>query len=494
MTMTVWMASYMLAFVLLSSSAVKFATALERFDLMALTDFQHASHRLQETTSRLVGRKHSIPGDEFGTAIAALGDIDGDGKWEFAVSAPNSDVGCGAIHVLRIQADADAELLATNILLPNSTHSSCGSAVSLVGHRWLGKQHMDRHILLAAGAPDFEAAGAVLLTLLTKEGSTKSNVRILQAPALSKHARFGASVTYADDIDGDGNNDLVIGAPGESSIYVALLDRTGGPFSYSKSDRTPARQDGFGTSLASLGDIDDDGRAEFLVASKDNLYLLRFARNGVSRNILRLALPGRLLKNLARGSSMAFVGLDDDDNVLFSVGTRFDDDGGREKGAVWIIVMQANGVVKSCEKLSATAGRFSGKLDEREHFGASLSAALDINGDGFVELLIGAPRPPKAAMSNTGEATIEHERRGGIWVADIPGTRTKKVTKLALRDTFEDCVYDKNACTCAYRSGQKAKCLSLARITASGALCHERYCVDSFACGEFRSKLCRMKS
>lgn len=454
--------------------------------MFALTDFQTAAHRLQQTTTRVLARKHSVPGDELGTAITALGDIDNDGRWEFAVTAPNSDVGCGIVHIIRIHAEEDAELLASNVVLANSTDVRCATSVSMIGHRQIGSLETDQQIILAVGAPSYTEKGAVILSTLSKYGKNIAEETIIQAPFLSRGAQFGASVAYADDIDEDGNNDLIIGAPGESAVYVAFLNKEGNTHGYAKSEGWPISHDGFGSSITTLGDVNNDGRAEFLVASHSAVFLLQFGRNGISRNSRLLELPVQLERNLVHGSSLAFLGLDDNDDVLFAIGCKFDNDGGKEKGAVWIVSIQSDGVVKGTYKLSDKEMHFSGKLDEREHFGAALATVLDSNRDGYAELLIGAPRPKKRTDSSGRDPDTELQRRGGIWVTDIPGTRTKKVEKLAWSDSSAECRYGKHSCTCSYRSGQKSECLSLAKVTSAGQFCHLRSCIDSFACGMFK--------
>lgn len=453
--------------------------------MLALTDFQQASHRLQESSSRLLARNHSIPGDEFGSALTSLGDLDGDGHVEIAVGAPNSNLGCGSLHILRIKPDSDAELLATHVLLPNATTVRCASALGLIGYSWIGNMVQERHAILGIGAPNYGSRGAVLVSIVNKGGSSVGKMKVLQPPGLKEHSLFGTSMTYAGDIDGDGNSDLLIGAPGESAIYLALLDKMGTPYSFSKTQSSPSHDDGFGSSVASLGDIDNDGQMELVVASKVAVHLLHFSQSGFSDKSVRLKLPRLITKKLGKGSSMSFVGVDDNDDVVFAIGSRYENDGGLEKGAVWIVTMDPDGHVKNFDKLSETQGPFTVRLDEREHFGASLASVLDTNKDGYAELLIGAPRPSLNLRTKNSMSALKNQRRGGIWIADIPGTRTKKGTKLGLADSADDCIYDKSRCTCAYRSGRRSTCLSLATVEDDGVHCHPRSCADAFACGRF---------
>ena len=93
------------------------------------------------------------------------------------------------------------------------------------------------------------------------------------------------------------------------------------------------------------------------------------------------------------GNSCASVGGDlNGDGVLdLVVGAYSDDDGGQATGAVYIVFMQTNGNVLSHQKVSATHGGFTGSLDNSDNFGgSSASVGGDLNGDGVLDLVVGA--------------------------------------------------------------------------------------------------------
>ena len=73
-----------------------------------------------------------------------------------------------------------------------------------------------------------------------------------------------------------------------------------------------------------------------------------------------------------------------------AVGAINDDDGGTNRGAVWILFMNANGTVKSHRKLSNTEGNFTGVLDDSDNFGSGLCALNDLNKDRITDLVAGA--------------------------------------------------------------------------------------------------------
>ncbi|MBU1718372.1 MAG: integrin alpha, partial [Bacteroidetes bacterium] len=79
------------------------------------------------------------------------------------------------------------------------------------------------------------------------------------------------------------------------------------------------------------------------------------------------------------------------DGVMdFVVCATFDDDGASNAGAVYILFMNANGTVLSSKKISSTAGGFTGSLGSTVQFGASVSNIGDLDGDGTVDIAVGA--------------------------------------------------------------------------------------------------------
>ena len=81
--------------------------------------------------------------------------------------------------------------------------------------------------------------------------------------------------------------------------------------------------------------------------------------------------------------------------VDLAVGTPLDDDGGgggefANRGAVWILFLNPSGTVKAEQKISATEGGFTGLLEKFDNFGYSVAQAGDINGDGVIDLAVGA--------------------------------------------------------------------------------------------------------
>ena len=306
-------------------------------------------------------------GDGFGSALAALGDLDGDGVPDLAVGAPGDDDGggnpqadLGAVYVLFLNADGTVKSSrkisqATGDLGSGlSVGDGFGSALAAPGD--MGADGLTE---LVVGVPFDDAAGddagALWVLDLAADGSVDASSRIDgQLPALSGLAAgdwFGWSVTGVGDLDHDGDLDLAVGAIGDDdggatslsnrgAVWILFLDPIGGVDQVAKLSDTQGGTD-FG-----LGNTDYFGSS--------------------------VAWLGGLANRLA-------------------VGARFDDDGALNSGAVYLLSLSPTGAAKEAVKLSATEGDFPGTLDAVDNFGTAVAAIGDVGGNQFQDLAIGAP-------------------------------------------------------------------------------------------------------
>ncbi|MBP7149748.1 MAG: FG-GAP repeat protein, partial [Acidobacteria bacterium] len=152
-------------------------------------------------------------------------------------------------------------------------------------------------------------------------------------------AHYGYSVATAGDVNGDGFSDIIVGAPrydggetDEGRSYVYYGSPSGPSFAASWHEESDAADDRFGYSVATAGDVNGDGYSDIVV--------------GVPRHMTSL---------IAEGVAYVYYG-------------------------------SAAGLPHEADKV----------LFDRDHlaralFGASVSTAGDVNGDGYSDVIVGAP-------------------------------------------------------------------------------------------------------
>ncbi len=102
--------------------------------------------------------------------------------------------------------------------------------------------------------------------------------------------------------------------------------------------------------------------------------------------------------------------LDGDGVPDLAVGALGDDDGGSERGAVWILFMNNDGTVREVQKISDTVGGFNGVLDNGDFFGRCVANLGDLDGDGIPDLAVGAVLDDDGGFD-----------RGAVWVLSLDG-------------------------------------------------------------------------
>ena len=390
--------------------------------------------------------------DNFGISMASLGDLDGDGVGELAVGAYGDDdggVARGAVWVLFLNPDGAVkshQKISTTQggfigILDNGDRF--GSSVAS-----LGDLDGDGVGDLAVGAlsddDGGDSRGAVWVLFLNGDGTVKAHQKISDTQGgfigiLDDGDVFGWSVASLGDLDGDGVGDLAVGALGDDdggasrgAVWVLFLNGDGTVKAHQKISDTQGSftgtlddDDKFGWSVASLGDLDGDAVGDLAVGAltdddggeaRGAVWVLFLNPNGTVKSHQKISntqggFAGLLDDFDNFGVSVASLGdLDGDGVGDLAVGAFLDDVPGTARGAVWVLFLNADGTVKSHDKISHTQGGFTGTLDNGDRFGISVASLGDLDGDRVADLAVGAH------LDDDGGAD-----RGAVWVLFLDG-------------------------------------------------------------------------
>jgi hypothetical protein len=402
--------------------------------------------------------------DWFGSAVANIGDLDGDGVQDLAVGAMYDEVSNsseGAIYILFLNSSGGVKShvkISTGLagFNPDGLESDDAFGASIAN---MGDIDGDGVVDLAVGAIRDEGtgvtrsySGAVYILFLNSSGGVKSNVKLangyggLSSTAVSYADQFGISVANIGDFDGDGFVDLGVGvqqytstSTNQGAAYIIFLNSSGevrpGSSIYVITQQGGGfvpqppldSGDNFGSSIANLGDPNGDGVQELAIGAMNDenttdgwindeegaVYIISINKSGMVTNYVKITdglngfNPTGLYTNDNFGVSVAnigdlnFDGVDDlavgaerDDNPLDTSGT----------GAVYILYMNSTGGVKSHVKISKNLNGLTENLSGAGDFGHSIANLGDIDRDGIQDLAVGASWD--STENTTGEGAV----------------------------------------------------------------------------------------
>ncbi len=337
-------------------------------------------------------------GSHFGMAVSTAGDVNGDGYSDVIVGAPqysNGETGGGAAFVYL--GSASGLSAAPNWTAEgNQAGSYLGTSVSTAGD-----VNGDGYSDVVVGVPGWSngqtGEGAAFLYYGSAAGlSVTAN---WSAESGQADANFGYSVSTAGDVNGDGYSDVIIGAlafdagltnAGAAFVYYGSAAGLPAFASWSALGGQAAAE--FGFSVATAGDVNGDGYSDIIVGAPlyDGLltdqgrayvyYGSATGPSGTEDRILEISQSGAYF-----GYAVSTAGdVNGDGYADVIVGAPFYGNGQNWEGASFVFYGSALGL--------SSQVNWSAESDQASaYFGRAVSAAGDVNGDGYGDIIIGAP-------------------------------------------------------------------------------------------------------
>ncbi len=361
----------------------------------------------------------------FGARVAGAGDVNGDGYADVIVGAfrySNGDLEEGGAFVYHGGASGIVDSISTQLEVDQTcTTDICPNlGLSVDG---AGDVNGDGFADVIVGARGFDNGevdeGAAFIYYGSSSGLDTFSMTMLESNQTG--STFGEFVSRAGDVNGDGFDDVIVGASlydngelDEGAAFIYHGGINGVSSSYSQlleSNQAGAR---FGSRVSSAGDVNGDGFADVIVGALqfDNgsvgkigaAFVYHGSANGISSVFSSHLESNQVDSMYGTVSDAGDVNGDGYGDVI--VGARWYDDGEIDEGAAFIYLGSANGINPI----------FSTHLQLNQvynWFGESVSTAGDVNGDGYDDIIVGA-LATNFGNNTTGSAYIYHGSSAGI--------------------------------------------------------------------------------
>ncbi len=327
--------------------------------------------------------------DYFGISAACAGDVNGDGFDDVIIGAylndeTGTDAGKSYVYFGGENMDINVDIMNYG----ENNEDNFGFSVSAAGD--MNGDGLDDY-LVGANQNDNNGSNSGRAYLFCNS-ITGRDVNDLFITGESSSSYLGYSVSFAGDVNGDGDDDVIIGAlgysigQGRAYIMYGRTDENNSPSIMMTGENNG---DYFGKSVSGAGDINGDGYDDVIVGASGNdnagseagrAYI--YFGSAVMDNIIDLVLHG---SGAGDEFGLSVSGAGDVNGDGFSdviVGAHYNDDAGTDAGKA-LLYFGGSGLNNTADIT------FEGE-NAYDDFGFSVSGAGDVNGDGFDDVIIGA--------------------------------------------------------------------------------------------------------